>query len=63
MEKFVREKTGARIAFFSTQETARLYHEHDMLLLPSYWEGFALVVLEAISSGLPAIFFSSLIYQ
>ncbi len=53
MEKFVREKTGARIAFFSTQETARLYHEHDMLLLPSYWEGFALVVLEAISSGLP----------
>jgi glycosyltransferase involved in cell wall biosynthesis len=31
------------------------YHDADILLIPSYWEGFGLVAVEGMSTGLPVI--------
>jgi glycosyltransferase involved in cell wall biosynthesis len=37
------------------EELARLYHRADVFCLPSYFEGSALVVSEAMASGLPCV--------
>lgn len=37
------------------KELENEYLEHDLLILPSRWEGFAMVPLEAMSYGLPII--------
>jgi glycosyltransferase involved in cell wall biosynthesis len=39
----------------SPTELRRLYQESDVFVFPSYFEGFGLVLLEAMACGLPAI--------
>jgi len=36
-------------------EVMRYYRDHDLLIFPSAYEGFGMVVLEAMSQGLPVI--------
>lgn len=37
------------------QELVRLYHEHDVLVYPSYGEGFGFIPLQALATGMPTI--------
>lgn len=39
----------------SQQKLFDLYHEFDVLVLPTIFEGFALVIVEAMAAGLPVI--------
>jgi glycosyltransferase involved in cell wall biosynthesis len=39
----------------SEEEVVAQYRRHDLLVFPSTYEGFGLVVLEAMSQGLPVI--------
>jgi alpha-maltose-1-phosphate synthase len=41
--------------FLPRHEVLRIMSEHDVLVFPSLFEGFALVILEAMAQGLPAI--------
>jgi starch synthase len=36
-------------------ELPKVFHEHDVFIFPSFFEGFGLVILEAMASGLPVI--------
>ena len=38
-----------------TDNIASVLHETDILIVPSRWEGFGLVVVEALSAGIPVI--------
>lgn len=42
-------------AKLNEQEMIDLYRKHDVFLLPTYREGFGLVVIEALAYGLPVI--------
>lgn len=42
-------------AKLSEQEMIELYRTHDVFLLPTYREGFGLVLIEALAYGLPVI--------
>lgn len=42
-------------ATLSSEEMSAMYTSHDILLLPTYREGFGMVLVEAISYGLPLI--------
>jgi glycosyltransferase involved in cell wall biosynthesis len=39
----------------SDEELVRLYHEHDVLVYPTYGEGFGFIPLQALASGMPTI--------
>lgn len=39
----------------STEELVGVYHRHDVLVYPSWGEGFGLIPLEAMATGMPAI--------
>jgi len=39
----------------SQQQLFEMYHEFDVLVLPTIFEGFALVIVEAMAAGLPVI--------
>jgi glycosyltransferase involved in cell wall biosynthesis len=39
----------------STTEVARLYRSHDLLVMPSHFEAFGIVFIEALASGIPVI--------
>lgn len=39
----------------STEELIKLYHEHDVLVYPSYGEGFGFIPLQALATGMPTI--------
>lgn len=42
-------------AKLNEKEMAEIYHAHDVLVLPTYREGFGLVLVEALSWGMPII--------
>lgn len=42
-------------AKLNEKEMAEMYQTHDILLLPTYREGFGLVLVEALSYGMPLI--------
>lgn len=46
---------GAARAIGSVSDIAQLYHEHDVLVLPSLYEGFGLVIVEAMAAGMPVV--------
>jgi len=39
----------------SDAELVRLYHDHDVLVYPSYGEGFGFIPLQALATGMPTI--------
>jgi glycosyltransferase involved in cell wall biosynthesis len=39
----------------SDEELVRLYHNHDVLVYPSYGEGFGFIPLQALATGMPTI--------
>ena len=39
----------------SEEELVRLYYDHDVLLYPSYGEGFGFIPLQALATGMPTI--------
>ena len=39
----------------SNEELVRLYHDHDVLVYPSYGEGFGFIPLQALATGMPTI--------
>lgn len=39
----------------SNDQLVRLYHEHDVLVYPSYGEGFGFIPLQALATGMPTI--------
>lgn len=43
----------------SDLELVKLYHDHDVLVYPSYGEGFGFIPLQALATGMPTICTSS----
>jgi len=41
------------------EELVKLYHDHDVLVYPSYGEGFGFIPLQALATGMPTICTSS----
>jgi hypothetical protein len=39
----------------STEELVKLYHDHHVLIYPSFGEGFGFIPLQALASGMPTI--------
>jgi glycosyltransferase involved in cell wall biosynthesis len=39
----------------SDKELVKLYHDHDVLIYPSYGEGFGFIPLQALATGMPTI--------
>ena len=39
----------------NTEELVKLYHDHDVLVYPSYGEGFGFIPLQALATGMPTI--------
>ena len=39
----------------TTEELVNLYYEHDVLIYPSYGEGFGFISLQALATGMPTI--------
>lgn len=39
----------------SDQDLVKLYHDHDVLVYPSYGEGFGFIPLQALATGMPTI--------
>jgi glycosyltransferase involved in cell wall biosynthesis len=37
------------------EELVKLYHDHDVLIYPSYGEGFGFIPLQALATGMPTI--------
>lgn len=47
---------GERVRFLGWRDDVpQLMHAFDLLLAPSLWEGFGLVILEAMAGGLPVV--------
>ena len=52
------EKRGVKVErrdFVVGDEKAELFKEHDLLIFPSHWESFGLVIVEAMSFDLPVV--------
>ena len=54
---YLKSLPGVRVldAILNEEEMATLYKSHDVFILPTYREGFGLVILEALSYGLPIV--------
>ena len=39
----------------NNEELVNLYHDHDVLVYPSYGEGFGFIPLQALATGMPTI--------
>ena len=39
----------------SDEELVKLYHDHDVLIYPSYGEGFGFIPFQALATGMPVI--------
>lgn len=42
-------------AVLDQEELVKLYHDHDVLLYPSFGEGFGFIPLQALATGMPVI--------
>ena len=59
LEDYVKIHLNENIHFIKTTDTPPLYRNHFILIMPSYWEGFPIVPLKALSSGYPVIAYHS----
>jgi glycosyltransferase involved in cell wall biosynthesis len=59
LEDYVKIHLNENIHFIKTTDTPPLYRNHSILIMPSYWEGFPIVPLEALSSDCPVIAYHS----
>jgi len=41
--------------FYEDQDLVNLYHKHDVMVYPSYGEGFGFIALQALATGMPTI--------
>lgn len=55
LKKIESDKQFIRLGFVPTEDLIKIYNLADGLLMPSFYEGFGLPVLEAMSSGCPVI--------
>lgn len=59
----VRQKTGGpptgnvRVigGFYEERDLVNLYHNHDIMVYPSYGEGFGFIPIQALATGMPVI--------
>lgn len=40
---------------YSVEQLVALYHSHDVLIYPSWGEGFGFIPLQALATGMPTI--------
>lgn len=40
---------------YTDEQLVKLYHDHDVLIYPSYGEGFGFIPLQALATGMPVI--------
>ena len=40
---------------YTEEQLVKLYHDHDVLIYPSYGEGFGFIPLQALATGMPVI--------
>ncbi|MEK9153954.1 MAG: glycosyltransferase family 4 protein [Patescibacteria group bacterium] len=54
-EEDIRNKQSDRIYYVSTDDPASLYKAVDLVLVPSKYEGYGLVIVEALAAGKPVL--------
>jgi glycosyltransferase involved in cell wall biosynthesis len=54
-EDDVRNKQSGRISYVTTDDPSTLYKHVDLVLVPSLYEGYGLVIIEALAAGKPVI--------
>ena len=53
--RHMRMPLGRISTFVKTEELRELYGSHDLFIMPSYGEGFPLVVQESLACGTPVV--------
>ena len=55
MKEFVLKNKKKNTTFLEGCNSVEVFKNGGILLMPSYWEGFSMVILEALASGIPII--------